>query len=560
MTKEYSCLTISRKEFRTIYAECPTILAKEELFYTKPENDVEVVNKYLTSKLWRLNNVYSIVDKWGTLITFRMNRSQHMVYAASLKHPRLIILKSRQQGISTLWLVSFFDDAVFISNYNIGLMAQGLDESATLLDRTQILWDNLNPFIKQLLGITINNNNTKEFSFTNNSKFFIRTSFRSATLQRLHISEMGKIANKYPDKAKETKTGTLQALAQGNIGVVESTAEGDNMFKSMWDNAELSSDEDRTPKDFLPVFLSWIDDPDCFVDKDQFISDKNAKYFREVEEQIGKKLTRGQKNFWIVQYRELADKIYQEYPSTSIEAFMATKQGAYWAELYMMWVKGYSRIKENLYDKNLDVEVAFDLGMNDTNSYIAFQNYRKEVRVIGEFQDSNEPIKYYCDQLKKEPWFSNVTRVILPHDAEVKEQTSGKTRLEVYEDELEYDNDGNKTNIHVEVLERTESINDDIEKVRQLIPNLWVDKKIDYMQTCFLNFKREWDEKNERFKDKPNKDEAEQGASAIRYMACGRTGADGDHQTVVKGGRTTSRNGGENSGHSPRRARGDIEI
>ncbi len=556
LDEEYSCLTISRDEFRTIYKDLP-ILEYEDLFFTKPTSDQDILDNYLCSKLWRMNNIYSIVDKWGKKITFRMNRSQHIVYAASLWHPRLIILKSRQQGISTLWLVAFFDDAVFIPNFNIGLMAQGQDEAATLLDRTEVLWVNLHAFIKKFLNVAIATNNTKEFSLTNGSKFFIRTSFRSATLQRLHISEMGKIANKYPEKAKETKTGTLQALAQGNIGVVESTAEGDNMFKSMWDSAELAGDE-LSPKDFMPVFLSWIDDPDCYIEKDQYINEVVAKYFLEVEKLRGHKLSRGQKNFWVVQHRELGDKIYQEYPSTSIEAFMATRKGTYWAELYMTWVKGYSREVDNLYDPNLDVELAIDLGMNDTNSIVVFQTYRKEFRVFDEFADNGEMIKYYTDWMKSRPWFKNLTKVILPHDAEVKELTSGKTRTEVFESELEFHEDGTPTGIEIYVLPKTSSVNDDVDKVRQIIPNLWMDKTIEYMKYCFLGYQKEWDEKRERFKDQPEKNEAEQGASAIRYMVCGATG--GTNTTVKK--RELEDIGGRNSDglYNRNRSLGGMDI
>lgn len=524
----YSCLSISRADFLEIYKGLP-ICDYVDTFYTKPKSDKDVYDNYLTSKLWRLNNIYTIVDKYGNKIKFRMNRSQHKVYAASLRHPRVIILKSRQQGISTLWLVSFFDDAIFNNNFNIGLMAQGQDEAEMLLTRTKLLWDNLKPEIKAFRNVAIKVDNTKEFRLTNNSVIFIRTSFRSATLQRLHISEMGKIANKYPEKAKETKTGTLQALAQGNTGIVESTAEGDNLFKSMWDNAVLYS-HNLTPKDFLPVFLSWIDDPDCVVEREQVIGTKVAKYFEELEEQVSKergiffKLTKEQKNFWIVQHRELGDKIYQEYPSSALEAFMATKEGSYWARLYMEWVKGHDREKANLYDPNLVVELSVDLGMDDTNVLLPFQTYKDQFRIIGEFCDNGQQIKYYTDWIKDQVWFPNLTRVILPHDAEVKELTSGKTRTQVFEEELATDKAGNPTNIYVEVLPRTESINEDIEKVRQIMHLLWIDKSVEYIKFCLLNFKKKWNDRLEKWSNVPDESgEASHGAAAVRYMVIGGT-------------------------------------
>lgn len=513
----YSCLNITEQQFDEIY-QGTSVHNYKHLFFTAPKDEQDLFENYLPSKLWRLNNIYTIVNKYGDLVRYRMNLAQHKVHAASLRHPRLIILKSRQQGISTHWLVDFFDDCVCYHNFSIGLMAQGLDESETLLERIITLWDWLDQDIKDHLGVTIKVNNSKEFSLSNKSKIFVRTSFRSTTLQRLHISEMGKIANKNPDKAKETKTGTLQALAQGNKGIVESTAEGENMFKDMWDNA-VTNIHLLSPKDFYPVFLSWLDDPDCNIEIDQPISTKAQKYFDTIEKDLGIKLTRTQKNFWIAQYRELGDRIFQEYPTTSVEAFMATKDGAYYAKLYLENVIAFKREVPNLYDKNLSVQLSIDLGMNDTNSLCAAQWYN-HLRIIDEFADHGQKISYYTDWIKSRPWFPNLTHVILPHDAEVKDLTSGETRTEVFARELKYDLDGNETNITITVLPKIDR-NEGIEQVRQLIPMLWVDTTIEYLRYCLLNYKKEWDEKRERWRDKPEHDEASNGADSIRYMAMG---------------------------------------
>lgn len=510
-------LSISREQFREIYKGLPNILSQEELFYNKPQNDIEVITTYLPSKLWRLNNIYKIVDKYGNRIRFRMNLSQHKVYAASLRHPRIIILKSRQQGISTLWLVSYFDDGITRKDFHIGLMAQGLDESSTLLDRTKILWEELDDNIKALLRIKLTSDNTKEFSFSNGSRIFIRTSFRSTTLQRLHVSEMGKIANKFPEKAKEVKTGTLQAVAPGNIAVIESTAEGDNLFKTDYDIAAEIPFDELTSRDFLAVFLSWIDDPDCIEERDQTISETHTRYFAKIEAELGIKLTKLQKNFWIAKWRELGGKIFQEYPSTAEEAFLATKDGSYYAHLWNEWVKKHNRVVENLYDPNLEVQAAVDLGMNDTNAITIFQTYysgnQEEIRFIDEIYDNGQKISYYTDIMKTKPWFDNLTHLILPPDSEVKELTSGKKRIEVFEEEL--------PGIDITQLEKI-GVNEGIEQVRQMLPNLWVDKKLEYIPKCIKGYHKEWDEKRERFRDKPEHDEFSNGADSVRYVATGR--------------------------------------
>jgi len=508
-------LTINREQFRKIYAGL-AILEDEELFFSRPVDQHELLTRYLPSKLWRMNNCYKIVDKLGNKITFRMNMAQHRVYAASLRHPRLIILKSRQQGISTFWLVAFFDDAITRHNYSIGLMAQGQDEAATLLERTKILWDELDVNLKTYLGVYTTSDNTKEFALNNGSKIFVRTSFRSTTLQRLHISEMGKIANKFPEKAKETKTGTLQAIAPGNIVAIESTAEGDNLFKTDYDNASQIPFEELTGRDFLAVFLSWVEDPDCVEPRYQEPNAKQLKYFADIEKLLGITLTQEQRNFWITKYRELGDSIYQEYPTTPEEAFLATKTGTYYAHLFIEFIRKFKREMDTtvtpLFDKNLDVQLAVDLGMNDTNVIVAFQEYMDEIRIIDEIYDNGQQISYYTDIIKKRPWFDNLTHLILPHDAEVKELTSGKTRVEVFQEELK--------GVDITVLPRL-GLLDGIEAVRNAIKMMWIAKTCSYITKCLLGYRKEWDEKLEKFRDKPLHDEHSNGADAVRYMVLG---------------------------------------
>jgi len=513
-------LSISKAEFLSIYKGLP-ICDSVDLFYSTPTSDTDLLENYLPSKLWRLNNIYKIVNKQGKRIKFRMNRSQHKVYAKTLRHPRVIILKSRQQGISTLWLVSFFDDAATRNDHYIGLMAQGTDEASTLLERVKILWEELQAEIKQYWNLEVVVDNTKEFSFNNGAKIFVRTSFRSATLQRLHISEMGKIANKSPEKAQETKTGTLQALAVGNTGVIESTAEGDNAFKEMWDNAYTFTGE-LSGGDFLAVFLSWLDDPDCTSPVQQIATPKQLEYFASLEKELQLVITQEQRNFWIIKYRELGDKIYQEYPSTPMEAFKATKDGAYYAESYVLNVIGNNREVDYLYDTNLDVAISVDLGRNDTNVLNVYQTYQDEYRIIDEYLDSNLPVKPYCDWIKAQPWFTNLTLITLPHDAVIRSMTDNKTRAEVFEEEMSYiiNEEGQRevyNKVTINVLDKNDRM-DGIDGVRGILPRLWIDRKCVHIKAGLLNYRKDWNEKMQCFRNEPLHDKHSNPADAVRYM------------------------------------------
>ena len=484
-----------------------------QIFNHPPATRDEFIRTRLSSKLWRINNLYTIVDKGGDRIQFRMNASQLKVYASYLVHPRLVILKSRQQGISTFWLIFFFDSAVFGDDVNIGLMAQGKSEASTLLKRVKIAWDMLDDSIKGFLNIGLGKNNTEEFSFTNDSTIFIRTSFRSATLQGLHVSEYGKIANKYPERARETKTGTLQAIKPGLPVAIESTAEGNNDFKRIWDTAYdmQLSEKPFSGKDFYPVFLSWLDDPDCQADVPQELTPGQEEYFSELELELGISITDQQRWFWVAQYRELGDDIYQEYPATPEEAFTVTKDGTYYAKLYRTHVIKKKREVSELYDANLDVHVAMDLGMNDTFTLVFFQKWRIEWRIIDEYANSGEGLAHYVEVIKSKAY--KYGTIYLPHDVRVRELSTGMSRLHKLR----------KLGIHSYKVLPKVAINDGIEAVRSMLFDLWIDPKCIECIMAFKNYSKEWDDRLSNWKNKPLHNEYSHFADSIRYMAIGHT-------------------------------------
>lgn len=496
-------LSITEEEFIELF---PGMFEYKHVFEREWKDDEDFIENYLSSKLWRMNNLYTILDKDGDPVKFLMNRAQHKVYSASLFHPRLIILKSRQQGISTFWLIYFFDEAIFKDNMNLGLMAQGIDEASTLLKRVKYAWLNLSDEIKQYLQISKTTENSKEFGFSNNSTIFIRTSFRSTTLQGLHISELGKIANRTPEKAKETNTGTLQTIKAGNPVAIESTAEGHNMFKDKWDQAANHKGK-YAPKDLYPVFLSWLQDPDCWLDEPQELNAEQTEYFERLEFEVGYRIADERKWFWVAQYRELGDDIYQEYPSTPEEAFAAVRDGTYYAKLYRIHIANKDKVKAKLYDQALAVDVVMDLGMNDEFVLGFWQDWGGEDRLIQEYANSGEGLAHYVNYINDTGY--TIGTVYVPHDVKVKELGTGISRLHRLR-EL-----GVR---RIRVLPRAPII-DGIEAVRRMIPHMWIDPSCEYTISCFLNYSKEWDPIRQVWKDRPLHDVFSHGADMVRYRA-----------------------------------------
>jgi len=537
---------ITEDQYRAIYAGTPA-MDVIHLFRDPPHSDEDYFTNYFPSKLFRLNSgIYTIEDKKGIKRQFEMNYAQHFVYAATLRHPRIIVLKSRQQGISTLWLISFIDDAITMDSFSIGLMSQGKAESKTLFGRTRVALESLPGAVVRVLGVSVIKDNTENIAFSNGSKMYIQTSFRSGTLQRLHISEMGKISAKYPEKARETKSGSLQAIAPGNIVVVESTAEGrKNEFYKMWYEA-ADFVGNRTPIDFYPVFLSWVDDPDCNLEVPQRIDAEAEEYFAKCEHDVAKlkgldsfTLSDTQKWWWVAKKRELPEDILQEYPATPDEAFAAVRDGAYYARLYTKHIKDQHEVyltdeeadaglRYKLYDEALPVYASCDLGRNDMWVTTYFQVHadldgRREWRIIGEYHNSGEDITHYVNEALTRPW--TVTKWYLPHDAAVTDLSQKKSRADIFR----------ALGCRVKVLNRASNVVNDIEVVRANIPQMWIDRdECAYTIDMFYSYSKEWDTKLGAWKQTPLHDEWSNAADSLRYMIMGYDGGVGSAITKPK--------------------------
>ncbi len=524
--KKIWTLGITEKEFDTIYFG----LGFDKSIYKRmPETDLDYMENFAVSKLWRLNNWYKIVDKDGDLIWFVMNRAQHKAYARQLRHARSIILKSRQRGISTFFLVDYFDDAITLDNLTVGMQSYGLEESAALLEKLSTAWENLADSNKELLEIGVVKSNTKAMGFSNGSQVKVATSFRGSTLHRLHVSELGKIANKDPKKARELKTGTLQAIKAGNPVAIESTAEGQhNAFHAWWYTA-VDHVGVRGLKDFDPVFLSWVDDPDCWSDivvdvteEDELLIEKIEGEWAEYAGEVGFSLSPGQKYWLVGAMRELGDKFHQEYPHTPEAAFESVRDGTYYARKWRneghVWGEDDKKrlSRERLYDPAVEVHTAWDLGRNDMMVVVFFQVIGGGLAVVNEYHNTGEDLEHYYNMLvaKRREHGYVYGRHILPHDAKVTDLSADKARVKVL----------NALGLKkTRVLRRTKDVNNDIEQVRSAIPNMWIDPvTASYILKMMSRYSKKWDEVLGTFKDLPLHDEWSNPADAVRYMVMAR--------------------------------------
>lgn len=181
------------------------------------------IRKVFTDQMWRLNNLYYITNKNGEKVLFRMNEAQRLLFSNMWYFN--IILKARQLGFSTAIQIFILDSAMFNSDLNCGVVAQGLKEAKAIFrTKIQYPYEHLPEWLRK--AIPVKRISADSMEFYNGSMITVSTGFRSGTVQILHVSEFAKICATREDKADEVIDGTLNAVHPGNIAFIESTAEG----------------------------------------------------------------------------------------------------------------------------------------------------------------------------------------------------------------------------------------------------------------------------------------------------------------------------------------------
>lgn len=199
------------------------------------------------------------------------------------------------------------------------------------------------------------------------------------------------------------------------------------------------------------------------------------------------------------------DEYAQEYECS----FEAAVRGAYYGKEINQAEAG-GRLTTVPYDPRLQVHTAWDLGIADSTVIWFVQSHGRETRVIDVLKGEGVGLDWYAKRLAERDYLWG--NHYLPHDAEVRELGTGKSRVEMLSD-LGVRNVTICPNIPVE---------DGIQAVRLLIPTCWFDEvKCKEGIEALRMYRREWDEKRQEFKLRPLHDWTSHYADALRYFAVG---------------------------------------
>lgn len=205
------------------------------------------------------------------------------------------------------------------------------------------------------------------------------------------------------------------------------------------------------------------------------------------------------------------DALYQQEYECNFTVPIA---GAYFAENLMM---AYSagRVGNVPHEPRITVDTWWDLGINDRMAIWFTQSIGQELRVIDFMDGTGQGLPFYISKMKEKGYIFG--KHTAPHDIEVRELTSGRSRRDT----------ANSLGINFDVAPKLPII-DGIDAVRNLFPKVWFDKeKCKDGLNALKNYRKQYDEKRKTYLNQPFHDWSSNAADAFRTLA---TGLDFNHR------------------------------
>lgn len=196
-----------------------------------------------------------------------------------------------------------------------------------------------------------------------------------------------------------------------------------------------------------------------------------------------------------------------EYDQEFECSFEASVKGAIYAK-ELADARAEKRVGRVPVDPAIGVTTAWDIGMADSTAIWFAQVLRSgEVRLIDYYEAQGEGLPHYAKVLKDKGY--NYDKHIGPHDLQVREMASGRSRIEV----------ARSLGITFRIAPQV-SLEDGIHAARMLLPRCYFDgRRCDAGLEALGSYKRDWNTRISEFKATPVHDWAEHGASAFRYLA-----------------------------------------
>lgn len=263
----------------------------------------------------------------------RINKAKDNYNAGNRTHLYFLLLKGRQQGFTTFITAYQLAIAITTENFSGYTLADSTENATDIFeDKAKYVYDMLPPLLKPEEKF----NTRRELHFQNkdstglNSRWRINTAGnkdagRSKTIFFFHGSE-----GAFWKDMKTSLGGLMEALTKNCIAIIETTANGYNAYKDLWD----------ADNNWENLFFEWWETPEYRLNlgnkRKSFVRDVNnsvpsedvqsemwcfnrCKWLREE-----KKLSWEQIYWYYNKWKDKGELLLQEYPCTPEEAFLAS--------------------------------------------------------------------------------------------------------------------------------------------------------------------------------------------------------------------------------------------
>ena len=167
------------------------------------------------------------------------------------------------------------------------------------------------------------------------------------------------------------------------------------------------------------------------------------------------------------------------------------------------------RISNVPYDPSYLVHTAFDIGFKDDTTIIFFQDIGHTINIIDCYSNRNQALPHYIQVMKEKPYIYGTHYA--PHDIEVTEFTSGRSRRET----------AFQLGVKFKVVPKT-PLEDGIHAVKMLLPRCQIDiDNCKPLLNALRHYHRRYNERERIYASKPVHSWSSHFADAMRVLATG---------------------------------------
>lgn len=264
---------------------------------------------------------FSLVDKKRQTVPFFFNEVQRdfidKISTQGTEKP-YFILKGRQQGFTTLITAIQLSYAILRRNFSGFTLADRDDNTkAIFIDKAKVMYN----FLPSILKPTEKFNSVNELYFDKiNSSWRIASATanvgRSRTLSFIHFSEVAFFKCSLADLQKSI----VEAATENAFCVYETTANGFNDAKALWDNGSCYN-----------LFYEWWKTKEYVSYEYEYLSTNDKWLIDRLKTLEQRGLSRPQLAWYAKKYNSYIDKssIKQEYPCSPEEAFVVSSDSIF---------------------------------------------------------------------------------------------------------------------------------------------------------------------------------------------------------------------------------------